>query len=479
MLDRKISCAGASISSSIVPRIMVVSHNLWRRCQRTLFFLALFTSLQAAATTYYVDAASGNDAGPGSEHAPWKTFYHAAQSALAGDTAIFADGTYYEPRQIVVSHSGTPKDPITFRSRNKYGAIIWFQNLQATWGHLYSRQSYITIEGFEITQDAKGTTASDVLVYFDNSTGNLKDAPTRGNKFLGNKVHGAYFNTLKGYKSDDLVVDGNVFFDTEGLAFVSTNAFGTIFRNNLIFDIRTRDPQSGTAVQFKGGIRSAQIYNNVFRVRSGATTRLAFAIGGASSANAVYDRGLRGYEAYNCVAHDNVIVAEDVGSLEYGLLMSGAKDSAFLNNVVIGAQWAIYLERAPNDMASGWAWNPRVANPVVKNNIVLNSAGSASHSSSYFGGPDDVEGNSDHDYNLYYNAAPGNTLAPREPHGLYADPMLIDTLHDWHPRAGSPAIRAGQPQVFTGFLGERIDVSRDAASRQRPTNGPWTLGAFQ
>ena len=448
------------------------------RRQRTLAGVALFASLHASAATFYVDATRGNDTGPGSATAPWRTFYRAAQALRAGDTAIFADGVYPETRRVVIAHSGTPDAPITFRSRNKHGAVIRFQNLQSSWGHLYSRQSYITIEDFDITQDAKGTTPSDVLVYFDNSTGMLKDAATQGNRFLGNKIHDAYFNALKAYKTDDLVVDGNILYDTDGLAFVSTNSFGTIFRNNLIFDVRTRDPHSGTAIQFKGGARSAQIYNNVFRVRSGSMTKVAIVIGGQSKANAVYDSGPQGYEAYNCVAHDNVIVAEDIGSLKFGLLMSGAKNSAFVNNVVVGAQWAIYLERAPGDAANGWAWDPQVVNPVVKNNIVLDSAGSGSHSSAYFGGPGDVQGSVDHDYNLYYNAAKNDTLPPREPHGVYADPMLVDTLNDWHLRPGSPALNAGQAQAFTGFRGERIDLSRDAAWTQRPRSGRWSLGAF-
>lgn len=440
--------------------------------------LALSAPTWSSATNYYVNP-SGNDNNSGSVEAPWKTFYHAAQILQAGDTAIFANGTYVETRQVVVTHSGTSSSPITFESQNKLGAVIYFQNLQATWGHLYTRQSYITIENFDITENAKGTNADDVLVYFDNATGTLSGPASTGNKFIGNTVHGAYFNTLKAYKTDYLVVDGNSFFDTDGLAFVSTNSFGTIFRNNYIYDVTAADPQSGTAIQFKGGVRSAQIYDNVFRVRAGHQTNGAIAVGGQSSANAVFDSSANGYEAYNSVAYNNVIVAEDVGSLQYGLLMSGAKNSALLNNIVIGAVWAIYLEKAQGDIANGWAWEPTVASPIIKNNMILNSYGTGSHTSTYLGGASDIQGTVAHDYNLYFNAAGNDTLSPPEPHGVYANPLLIDDLSDWHAEAGSPALGAGQAQVFRGYLGEIIDVSVDAESVQRSPTGPWSIGIYQ
>src|SRR5690349_1931280 len=104
----------------------------------TFFIMTSF----AQAATYYVDPVIGNDANPGSSSAPWRSFYKAAQTLVAGDTALFANGTYPEMKQVVIAHSGTAIAPITFKSQNKYGAVIYFQGLQAAWGHLYTRQSY-------------------------------------------------------------------------------------------------------------------------------------------------------------------------------------------------------------------------------------------------------------------------------------------------------------------------------------------------
>ena len=183
----------------------------------------------AQAATYYVSP-TGNDSNPGTQTAPWKSFYKAANTLVAGDTAIFADGTYVETQRVVIANSGTAAAPIIFKSQNKHGAVIMFQGLQPSWGHLYSRKSYATIQDFEITENAKGTDSADVLVYFDNTTGVLKAPRTTGNKFLGNKCHGAFFNCLKMYGSDNFIADGNEVYDSDGLAMEATAADNPIFR---------------------------------------------------------------------------------------------------------------------------------------------------------------------------------------------------------------------------------------------------------
>lgn len=67
----------------------------------------------AAGSTYYVDAASGNDTtGNGSTGSPWKTISKAASVAIAGDTVKIRSGVYRET--VKPSNSGTAGNPITF-----------------------------------------------------------------------------------------------------------------------------------------------------------------------------------------------------------------------------------------------------------------------------------------------------------------------------------------------------------------------------
>ena len=445
---------------------------LRRGCRTALASIAMLAAVPAFAATYYVNPA-GSDGNAGTSVAPWKTFYHAAQVLQAGDTAIFADGTYTETQRVIIGRSGTASAPIVFRAQSPRGAKIVFQGLQTAWGKIFTQKSYITIQGFDITEDAKGSTTSDVLVNFDNFD---TSAPTQGNRVIGNVLHGAYFNALKVYKSDNFLADGNVIYDTNALAFDVINTYNTVFRSNYIYDVTGADPVGPAAILAKGGVRSAQFYDNVIRVRAGHTLTSAMILGGQSSAHAVYDASSSGYEAYNSVLYNNVVIAEDIGSLQYGLRLMGARDCGLFGNVVVGAVWSIFTSKSSGDASNGWAWDPLVRNPLVRNNIVLDAVYSITHGTIWFG---DIEGSVSNDYNLYYNSSTPQSFPPNEAHGVYADPMFVDKLNDWHVRSGSATIGHGQPQSFSGFLGEPIDVSMDAAGMARPTATAWTIGAYE
>jgi len=78
-----------------------------------LFVTAVPRHVSAAGNTYYVDAASGNDAsGNGSSGSPWKTISKAASVVTAGDTVKIRSGTYRET--VTPANSGTVGNPITF-----------------------------------------------------------------------------------------------------------------------------------------------------------------------------------------------------------------------------------------------------------------------------------------------------------------------------------------------------------------------------
>ncbi len=74
---------------------------------------AVAAPAQAAAGSYYVDAAKGSDAhGDGSSKKPWKTIGKAAEQARAGDTVKIRSGTYRET--VRPRNTGTANRPITF-----------------------------------------------------------------------------------------------------------------------------------------------------------------------------------------------------------------------------------------------------------------------------------------------------------------------------------------------------------------------------
>ena len=60
---------------------------------RFLVLAAAFIGAPATAATFYV-APTGNDAGAGTEAAPWQSFAHAQELARPGDTVLFRGGRY-------------------------------------------------------------------------------------------------------------------------------------------------------------------------------------------------------------------------------------------------------------------------------------------------------------------------------------------------------------------------------------------------
>ncbi len=102
----------------------------------------------------FVDAERGDDAGDGSQRAPWKTLTHALRQLKPGDTLYLRGGTYYE--KVFLSRSGTEDAPITIRSYPGELAVIdgglreFYESPETSWeplpngaeGEFVSTRSY-------------------------------------------------------------------------------------------------------------------------------------------------------------------------------------------------------------------------------------------------------------------------------------------------------------------------------------------------
>lgn len=421
----------------------------------------------AYPSTYYV-APSGSDRNPGTRGRPWRTLAHAAGALHAGDTAIFADGVYDETRQAVTRNDGTAGARITLRSARPGGAVIRWRGMQEVWGKLQIYNSYWTVEGFELTEGAKGTDSQDVLLLVD---GNYPDAAHHRASYariIGNTAHGAYEKCYKLYKADHAVVDGNICYDVthDGIDFVQGDEIQ--ISHNDIYHI-------GRAGIFsKGGVRSARVFGNYVhndgaygRMSGYPTAPQGIELGDETDAASALCATSRCYEEWNGVAWDNVVVASTPGAIDTAYAMYGCKDCALYNNVAIGARFGIALRASVSDRDHGWTWDPATVNPRVENNIVVGST--VSTTTIPVG---ETAGSIVHDYNLWYN----NPNQPGEPHGVYADPRFVRARDDWRLQADSPAIGRGRSVTFTGYFGERIDVSRDRANIVRML--PWDMGGY-
>lgn len=96
-----------------------------------LFLFSVFIlfgfSASANAATYYV-ATTGNDSNPGTLAFPFLTIQKAADIVNPGDTVLVGDGTYTDTdgngTVVYVRRGGTSGGYITFKSINKWGAVV-------------------------------------------------------------------------------------------------------------------------------------------------------------------------------------------------------------------------------------------------------------------------------------------------------------------------------------------------------------------
>ncbi len=125
------------------------------------------------AATYYVSP-GGNDRNDGSSTAPFETIQKAADTVRPGDTVIVGDGTYRDSNNdgyiVYLDRGGTSSAWVTFKSENKWGAVLDGQNNKTRYCWLnYKKADYVRIEDFEIKGCVKGIFSNnenhDIYVY--------------------------------------------------------------------------------------------------------------------------------------------------------------------------------------------------------------------------------------------------------------------------------------------------------------------------
>lgn len=410
--------------------------------------------------TYYVSP-TGSDMNPGTEDKPWKTMARAAQLVQRGNTVIFEDGVYIETSPTVFVQSGTANERIIFKARNKHKAVIRFHDLPSK-KVVLTGISYITLQDFELTQNQRGTTTADIFIQVLEGSNHVH--------VIGNKIHNAFEEGVKGYLVSDYLVDGNIIYDMghEGIDFV--NVHSSIIRNNEIYDV------GRVGLLAKGGSSDVEVYNNYLHNHYVNMAEGAIYMGGSTGYAWTLDSSENGYEAWNMVAYNNVIVADTlngVPAINNGIGFVGTKDSAAYNNIVIGTRNGVFLYSPRSTQPHvGWDWDPDNLNPVFMNNIIMNTT---DHAVIAAGTKQPV--NLMHDYNLYSNNM--SLPAVQEPNGVYADPYFANMLEgNWHLKEGSPAISAGK--VIPAFVlknGQSIDISSDYDGS--PRGAVWDLGIYK
>ena len=416
---------------------------------------------EARAATYYVSP-SGSSTNPGTLAAPW-SIRHAAGSAPVspGDIVIILDGIYAEG-ELYFNKSGTQQNPVIYRAQNKHQAEIRSTSTNMA---ISISASWVTLEGIRLTSGSSAPPqfASSVGIRCWETNKPSPSNPSTGN--VGCTVRDVRIDDMPnmniGFKSNQdyaLVENSEIRMGIEAL-----NNFGTVIRNNIAYS-KVNGYQSA-GIFGKGGVRDMQIHGNIVHIMK--PDDMGIILGGYTGDPWIYARpNVPQIEAYNSVAHDNVVINEASQINAPALGMMGAQDSAFFNNIVIGGQ--IWMEQVDTHASA--------VNPTWKNNIIHCRGGAATRGAavgySYNHGFQ-YTGTLSLDYNHFFDCVSG---VPSQAHPITGDPKFVNLASDWHLQAGSPALGSGIPAAFTGYTGAAIDVSKDFTGTTRTV--PWDLGIY-
>ncbi|MBR5157016.1 MAG: S-layer homology domain-containing protein [Clostridia bacterium] len=417
---------------------------------------------------YYFVSPRGDDKNPGTEEKPWKTAEMAGKTATAGTTVIFEDGEYNETNITTVKNSGEKGAPITFKARNKQKAVLKYcgDKLVAKQKFTMKNVSYINVRDLSFTQEKKATdsTQSATADIF------LNASSSSHLEFTGNKFWNIYEEGIKLTYVDRFLLEDNevIESDHEGFdVFCSSNG---IVRNNRWINC------GRVSYMNKGNSYNNLVYNNYayYNITLTGASNHAMGIGGSSNSQSPRDIGKgTGWEAYNCVYFNNVIISEVPGGLPIGLYFTGCRDCHAYNNIVVGAKQAVQT-RATLGLSKGWEWDPPVVRPVLKNNIFVNC-----ETGVYFW--EEVE-DPDFSNNIYYNV-----INNADKNAINENPRFVDLYTDWNLLADSKAIDAGVeiPDSIPGFdrpyngeaVVEAIEIPK-VDFNGNPRTGKWDLGIY-
>jgi parallel beta-helix repeat protein len=397
-----------------------------------VIILSLAVQAGAMSSTLYVDQGNPNcsNTGPGTEAEPFCSIKSAASRVTAGETVLVASGTYDEG--VTVSSSGTPTAPVSFAAAP--GANVTVRG--ATNGFYISGRSYVTVEGFHVTD-----TSGDGIVVKNSSSITL-----RGNRasFAGEPI---LHKTAKGIRvegSTDSVLESNT------------------VDHNTSYGIYLLSGSTRNRIVGNESFANASVFS---RMASGI--RIYVSTGNTISSNVTHDNEDSGIELFN-TAGDNVVV----NNVTYGNGDHGIDNLDSPNQVIVSN--SVYDNFTAGINVEGTSSGASLANNVsvdngltstrTKGNIRIDSTSISGATVDYdlvhlrTSGTMFTWGSTGYVSLAAFVAATG-----KEAHGIQASPRwAAPDAGNFHLTAGSPAVDSadsGAPeQPATDALGNpRVD----------------------
>ena len=419
------------------------------------------------------------------------TVQGALNAAMAGDTVrVRQQATPYHEKVAFPRSGDVVNGPIVLTAFPGDRPVLDGTGVTGENLVLIDGRSYVQVVGFELRNNLGVHDGSGVRILGSGTRVEVRDNvihEIRGSDAMGITVYGTdptpisnlvidgnHIHDCDPYRSEALTLNGNVTdfqvtnnhvenVNNIGIDFIggetdiqpdpSKVARNGVCRGNVVEQANEQGGGFAGGIYVDGG-RDIVIENNIV---NGAD--LGIEIGAENN----------GIVTQNIVVRDNLLVA----NLKAGLVFGGfaatvgrVKNSQFLNNIV----W----HNDTSGSGFGELWIQYAEDNVVRNNVFVSTAQNLLVLSE--GG----NVNNQLDYNLFHTATGAGAAqfvwnnvgyagftayrsgSGQDAHSLFGDPLLVDpTNDDFHLRAGSPAVNAGDP-AFVPAVGE---TDLDGAAR--------------
>jgi parallel beta-helix repeat protein len=256
------------------------NHPPWHKgpLSATIALLLLAPAVGHGATYYVAPPPTGDDAAAGTETAPWATLQHAADTVVAGDEVVVADGIFIGFR---LATTGTAAAPIVFRAAAE-AAEVTSSFAPDGPGILLDGASWVTVEGFRITgSPAAGIQGS-------STAGSLQGIVLRGNEVADcGASSGAACIVLVG--ANGSTIDSNVLHGCGGAGIELPNAETTRVENNIVYATGSEGILSYGGDRVPGPNDLVVVNNTVHVTSAGGWALRLRALGGIGTGNYAFD----------------------------------------------------------------------------------------------------------------------------------------------------------------------------------------------
>jgi hypothetical protein len=408
---------------------------------------ALFISLPAFATTYYVST-TGSDSNAGtSTTAPFKTIAHAAGLTNPGDTVNVMAGTY--------SVTGSPIINIT-RSGSASGGYITYQAypgqqplLQSSdaWQAINIQASYIVINGFEIEgMDEANITAAQAATLGESSpeansagigVGSTSITTPWTHLVLSNNIiHGFSEGGIGVMRCDYVTIEKNITYD---------NAYWSPYGGSgiSIFSSANSDTNTG----YKNFVTGNISYGNQMLVGEPA------AGGTMADGNGIIIDSNKGDQVGGAAYTGRTLVENNLTYMNGGTGMHtfDSQHVDFFFNTS-------YMNNQSADNSNGQIAAINSEDVLIENNVAY---GTGTKPVAPTSGSEITE-----NYNILYNG----TTTGKGANDLVANPMFVTAGSNFQLQAGSPAIDSANSAYA---------VATDLSGNPRPVGAGYDRGAYE